>query len=472
MSIFKVTTFLSFLVGSVQVPLAEEKVQQTMSTTEKPNILFIFADDLREDTLGVNNSLLNTPNLDALATRSVQFNQAYSVLAVCSPSRATILTGRYPSIHGVTTYGDTPINPSLPSFVQALSENGYLTGVTGKWHIGNSPKEMGFSIADIFHANGPWYGREVTEDGKTSVYPGFIETWSVDRSIGFISKASESNKPFFLWYNTQVPHMDDEFAWPATKSALADYSIDEMPLPESYPPAHEATGKPPYLKESRSYMRAMNAYGYKDPKNLKTHIRDYYAAVTDMDREIGRLLEELKLRDLDENTYIIFMSDNGWLLGEHGLTSKVLAYQASMQVPLFVTGPGISAGVNNHLVSNVDIAPFILDLAEIHTDYRLDGASLNNLLKKPTGNWRDYIYYESPTPQLIPRSFYAIRDHHYVYIETYSQKNIDTPEFVELYSTRVPSGELNNLALSADNTELLKEYAKQLHQAREHFAIP
>ncbi|MBU3021338.1 sulfatase-like hydrolase/transferase [Aestuariibacter sp. A3R04] len=471
MKLITFSVLLCLFQGCLQHSMASHAPQLETADSGRPNILFIFADDLREDTLGINNNLLQTPHLDALAKQSLLFNKAYAVLAVCSPSRATVLTGRYPSVHGVTTYGDTPINQGLPTFVQTLRDKGYLTGVTGKWHVGNSPQDMGFTSADIFHANGAWYGREVIENGKAKIYPGFVETWSVDRSIDFLTRASETQKPFFLWYNTQVPHMDDEFSWPATEQSLASYRLDDMPLPLSYPPDHTATGKPPYLRESRSYTRAMNTYGYQSPDNLKAHIRDYYAAVTDMDREIGRLLNALKRQGLDKNTYIIFMSDNGWLLGEHGLTSKVLAYKPSMQVPLFVSGPDIPVGENNGLVSNVDLAPFILDLAGISPDYRLDGASFNKLLSEPASQWREYVYYESPTPQLIPRSFFAIRDADYLYIETYSAENPSTPEFVELYASRDPA-ELTNLALTAENTELLQRYATQLRQAREHYASP
>ncbi|MBU3005567.1 sulfatase-like hydrolase/transferase [Paraglaciecola arctica] len=441
------------------------KVMQQDKHTQ-PNIVFIFADDLRADTLGIVDEKIHTPNLDALAKKARVFNNAFSVLAVCSPSRATILTGRYPSSHGVTTYGDTPIRPGNPSFVSALKKAGYQTAVTGKWHLGNEPKELGFDVADIFHSNGPWYGREVIENGQHKIYPGFIETWSVDRSVDFIEQASKKKSPFFLWYNTQVPHMDDKFSWPATEQAMAYYDQDTVPLPVSYPPDHRATGKPPYLKHSRSYTRAMDVYGYKDENKLRAHIHDYYAAVTDMDKEIGRLLNKLDILGLSDNTIVIFMSDNGWFLGEHGLTSKVLAYKASMQVPLFISGKGIEPSVRDELVINTDMAPFILDLAGVSVNYRLDGRSLTPLLGAEKSKWRNAFYYESPTPQLVPRSFFAIRDEQYLYIETFIDNTAKQPEFIELYDVKNDPYELKNLAITGQNKTLLAHYAEQLKRAR------
>lgn len=437
------------------------------SLQKSPNFLFIFVDDLRYDTLGVSNPLLSTPAIDSIAKSGMRFDEAFSVLSVCSPSRATVLTGRYPSSHGVTTFGNTPVNPNNPSFVLALKEGGYQTAVVGKWHLGNEPQDMGFDTADIFHGNGKWYGRAVIEDGVETIANQFIETWSVDRSLKFLDEVASSGEPFFLWHNTQVPHLNHQFEWPATKDALAGYDAAEVPLPASYPPDLESTGKPPYLKASRSYVKAMDEYGYRSEAALRTHIKEYYASITDLDAELGRLLEGLAARGLAENTYVIFLSDNGWQLGEHGLTSKVLAYDKSMKVPLFISGPGLSASRNRNIVTNADMAPLILDLAGIGTmGYDFHGRSFSSLLKQETSPWRDYFYYESPTPQLIPRAFYAVRDASYVYIETYGENSATEPEFVELYDLKADPDELNNLALNASYDALVANYADQLQSER------
>lgn len=445
--------------------------------TAAPNFVFIFADDLRYDTLGTTNPQLHTPSIDGFAEEGMRFGNAFSVLSVCSPSRATVLTGRYPSSHGVTTYGDTPVRPGNPSFVTALRDAGYRTGVTGKWHLGNTPQEMGFQSADIFHANGPWYGREVSENGEAKTVPGFIETWSVDRSIAFLKEAGAKQQPFFLWYNTQVPHMDHEFAWPASASSMDRYDAQQVPLPASYPPDLDATGKPPYLQESRSFTRAMEVYGYKDEAKLRAHIRDYYAAVTDMDAEVGRLLESLETLGLRENTYVIFMSDNGWQLGEHGLTSKVLAYRRSMQVPLLIAGPGIEPAQTDSIVTNADLAPLILELAGVAPAAEFHGESFRDLLLKKGDFEREFFYYESPTPQLVPRSFFAIRNNRHLYIETYANgdegKTVNggtaAPEFIELYDIGGDPDELVNLALQQGHEKILRQYAEQLRSERQRY---
>ena len=426
------------------------------SQQDKPNFLFFFIDDLHYNALGERNSQAITPSIDQLAAQSIRFTNAHAVLAVCSPSRATVLSGRYPSHHGVTTYGNSPLNPGNPSFIHALNDSGYRTSIVGKWHLGNQPEELGFQTSDFFHGNGRWYGRQVYSRGVKGKAKEFIETWSADRTIKLLEEAIEGSNPFFIWHNTQVPHMTSNYKWPATDASMNQYEGTRFPLPASYPPNHEKTGKPPYLKTARSYTKAMDEYNYKDPESLHQHIMDYQASVTDMDKEIGRVMSKLEELGLADNTYIIFMADNGWMLGEHGLTSKVLPYDRSMKVPFFVSGPRLKPGTNSSFVNNTDLAPSIFELAGISTqkaakDYQFHGRSFASLIQgdKPS-DWQDSLYYESPTPQLIPRPFYAYKDNEYLYIETMSKKKRDKVEFRELYDVQKDPNELRNLALEKE----------------------
>ncbi len=435
----------------------------------RSNFVFIFVDDLRYDMLGIAQPHVHTPNLDAIAERGLRFDEAFAVLSVCSPSRATVLTGRYPSSHGVTTYGNTPLRAGNPSFVHAFKAGGYKTGVTGKWHLGTTPQGAGFEWADTFEGNGRWYGRTVIEQGVKKKVAKYIEAWVADRSIAFIERAVAEDRPFILWHCTQVPHMTSGFDWPAKAPAMAKYERDAFELPASYPPDHVKTGKPPYLKDARSYTKAMGEYGYRDPEKLRTHMHQYAAAVTEMDAEVGRVINKLDSLGITDRTYVVFMSDNGWQLGEHGLTSKVLMYDKSMKVPLVVAGPGIKPGRTTQLVHNADLAPTLMALAGVEGDYAFHGESFVDMLHGKAVEWRDAVYYESPTPQLVPRPFYGLRTERYLYIETYGQQGRTRLEFVELYDVKNDPHELVNLALDAGHASLLAEFKRRLEAQRRRY---
>lgn len=459
---------LRFLVV-VMAALASLAGCASAQVAQRPNFVFIFADDLRYDTLGFAQAKMHTPNIDAIAKRGLRFDQAFAVLSVCSPSRATVLTGRYPSSHGVTTYGNTPLKPGNPSFIRAFKADGYKTGVVGKWHLGTTPRQAGFDWADTFEGNGRWYGRTVIEQGVKKKAAEYIEAWAADRSIAFIEQAVEAEQPFILWHCTQVPHMTSNFDWPAREPAMAKYERDRFKLPASYPPDHGKTGKPPYLKDSRSYTKAMGEYGYANPEHLRTHIHKYCAAVTEMDAEVGRVIAKLDELGLTGHTYIVFMSDNGWQLGEHGLTSKVLMYDKSMRVPLSIAGPGIEPGRNNQLVHNADLAPTLMALAGIDGDYEFHGESMVDLLHGKPVQWRDAVYYESPTPQLVPRPFYGLRTEGYLYIETYGKEDRTNLEFVELYDVKNDPHELVNLAPDPKHADLVTQFRRQLEAKRRQY---
>ena len=463
--LFLVTLFVA--IGCASTRADESNAQETL---RQPNFVFVFVDDLRYDAPGENSAMTQMPNVDALAARGVTFNQAFAVLSVCSPSRATVLTGRYPFSHGVTTYGNTPLKPGNPSFIHAFKSAGYSTAINGKWHLGTTPEQAGFDWADTFEANGTWYGRKAIQQGETIRIEKYIEEWIADRSIAFIEQSVEQGKPFFLWHCTQVPHMTSNFDWPARPPAMELYDPADITLPASYPPDHDATGKPPYLRDSRSYTKAMEEYGYQTPAKLRTHIHKYLASVSEMDAEVGRVFDRLEELGLADNTYVVFLSDNGWQLGEHGLTSKVLMYDKSMKVPLVIAGPGIERGASNQLVHNGDMAPTLMELAGIAPDdYHFHGKSFVKMLRGRQVEWRDAVYYESPTPQLIPRSFYGLRTDRYVYIETFSKQDPTKREFTELYDLRNDPDELNNLALDPANAKRVEAFRKQLQAKRKQY---
>mgnify|MGYP006288266841 CR=1 FL=1 len=431
---------------------------------DTPNFIFVLTDDQRHDAMGcAGNPLIRTPAIDALAARGIRFANAFVTLSICSPSRAACLTGRYGSATGVVTVPGT-LRAEEVTVAHRLKEAGYRTGVVGKWHLGNSPQSLGFDYSPYFRSNGPYYDRKVIEDDGPALAKGYIEQYNADKAIDFLRQSTRNHSPFFLWLCTQVPHMNHKFDWPAREETLAAcYRDKKMSLPETWRDNLES--KPPYLRESRSRQQALK-YGYDDPENIRLHLRKYYAAITEMDAQFGRVLDAVDKLGLLDDTYIVFMGDNGWFMGEHGFTSKVLAYEESIRVPMIVAGPGIKPAVETDIALNIDLPATILDLAGVPIPDGMHGRSLRPLLEGSRVDWRDGFLYEAPTSSLGSRPLFAFRTRRWKYIRTCPPQDISRTEFEELYDLQRDPHETTNLAPDPRFAEVLAELRKRLAAAR------
>ncbi|WP_286178182.1 sulfatase-like hydrolase/transferase [Rhodopirellula sp. JC639] len=417
-----------------------------------------MTDDHRWDSYGSSShQRIRTPNLDRIAENGTRFDNAFVTLAICSPSRAACLTGRYGSANGVTAFGKVSLNQGETTFAHALRGAGYAIGVTGKWHLKTTPQQCGFDFASTCWSNGPWYNRKFTIDGVTESMPGFVDDVAADESIRFIRESTSAGKPFVLWMCTQVPHMDHNHTWPAEQEYLDRHRVDAMPLPETWD--DDLDGKPDYLQSARNRTQALK-YGYDDPEKIRSHIRDYRASVEQMDAAVGRVLDELQRGARSENTWIIFMGDNGWLLGEHGLTSKVLAYEESMRVPMAIAGPSTVPQVSDRIVLNIDLTATIYELAGLDVPAEVHGRSLLPIVTgKQLDDWRTSFLYEAPTPQLGSQPLWAVREQRWKYIET---RVDDESTFEELYDLSSDAIERNNVAGNAENSAVLKRLKHEL----------
>ncbi|MGI9475009.1 MAG: sulfatase-like hydrolase/transferase [Rubripirellula sp.] len=429
---------------------------------DRPNILFVLTDDHRWDALrSSGNDGIRTPHLDSIAHRGVRFTNAFVTLAICSPSRAACLTGRYGSANGVTSVGKVGLDADETTFAKSLHRQGYRTGVTGKWHLKTTPEECGFDFVSTCWSNGTWYDRKFQIDGTTRTVPGFVDDVVADESIRFLQQSAKTKTPFVLWMCTQVPHMDHKFRWPAKQEFLDQYDTEQMPLPASW--NDDLSGKPEYLLTSRNRTKAMD-YGYQDPNAIRTHTRDYYAAVQQMDAAVGRVFSELEMTGLAANTWVIVMGDNGWMLGEHGMTSKVLPYEESMHVPLVIAGPQTASATTDALALNIDITATIYQLAGLPVPDSMHGQSLLPLLRgESTPNWRSSFLYEAPTPQLGSQPLWAVRDARWKYIET---ETSTADSFPELYDLQSDKAELVNVAQLRSHQPVVQRLSNALKNHR------
>ena len=456
----------------------------------KPNIVLIFTDDQQFNALAANgNPIIQTPTMDWIASMGVRFTQARAALPVCSPSRATILTGQYNQTNGVENLGDS-IKATSPRLAVRLKKAGYSTGVTGKWHLGEAltRADLGFDYFATYNANGSYYkrkfnvnGTEVRLPSKTGPNAIHIDAYAANRSCDFIDQSLAAGKPFFLWHNTQTPHMNGSHEWDALPENRARYDVGDFydvsrgidNLPGNW--NDNLHDKPPYYLNIRNYTKAQSGYGYGDPSSMAQHTCEYYAVISELNDMLRPLVEKLKNtpdsrhpgRPLIENTYVIFMADNGWLMGDHAMTSKSLPFDQSARVPLMVMGPNVDAGrVDPRQVSNVDVAPTILGMAGLPIPAEMQGKSLLRLLSDEgtgAGVRKTNIVEIWETTFAGNKPILAGYDGRYEFIYTYEKESSKQPSFVEIYDTEVDPWELDNLAGNIEEKSAVHDALLAIH---------
>jgi arylsulfatase A-like enzyme len=428
---------------------------------KQPNIIFIYSDDQRQDALGANgNRVIITPELNKMAGQGVRFTNANVVFALCSPSRAALLTGHYGSVNGVLEL-DSDLKPTERTVAQYLHDSGYLTGMSGKWHIGRKPSDAGFDFSVWFAGNGTYYGRTIYDEEKTIKPEIHCDDYCVNRSVDFLKTAAQSGKPFFLFHNTQLPHMNGNLIWDAHQVTKDKYKTANMPVAKNR--MDDLKSKPEYLKTVRNRTQA-NVYGYPDSVAIQNHTRDYYSVITEMDEFLDKLFKTIDELGLRENTYIFFMSDNGWMLGDHGFTSKVLPYRPVTGVPLFVLGPNLNPAVNDQLVLNIDMVPTVLELAGIKKVSGMHGKSIVPLLHGSKKDFRQSFVYEGLGVYGGAKPNLTVISKDYRYIETYENNALDRVIFRELYDQNEDPEELNNLVIDKNRKKTIQNAEAEIRK--------
>jgi arylsulfatase A-like enzyme len=421
---------------------------QIFAQQKSPNILYIMSDDHDNDAISAyNKQFVSTPNIDRLAKEGMRFNKAFVANSICSPARATLLTGQFSHKNGVKN-NSTRFDSSKTTIAHLLGATGYQTAVIGKWHLHSYP--AGFTYWRVLPGMGQYFDtRMITMSGDTITEKGYSTDVLTDDALDWLQHRDKS-KPFVLLFHHKAPHRNfvpalkylevfhnKTFPTPATlvmdtsghSSAwkiqtmniltdmrlCGDLKIDPIYLQDSpdlkpdaddiatynaimrrMPDDQEARFKEIY-KERGLIMRDKKPRG-KELLEYKYqwYMQDYMACIASIDESMGRVLEYLDDEKLTSNTVVFYTSDQGFYLGENGWFDKRFAYDVSMQTPLIVRWPGhIKAGsVSNAMVQNIDFAPTILDLAGAAIPSNMDGVSLKNILTgKEKVLARKYIYY-------------------------------------------------------------------------------
>ncbi len=443
---------------------------------EPPNIIFIMTDDQRQDALSAyGNRTLATPHIDRIGAEGVRFNHAFVTNSLCAPSRASVLTGLYSHAHGVITNGGGPvfynqpgIPDALPTFPELLHQAGYRTGLVGKWHLRSLP--TGFDDWVIFPGQGSYHDPEMIANGARVRMRGHADDVTGDQALAFLERRP-AGQPFCLLYQFKSPHR----SWmPAARYEHAFEDV-EIPVPRTFEDRLE--GRPAALRAAEMAIADMPDFADRGvspslPReqrkrlNLRHLVKNYYRVLLSVNDNVGRVLDHLDATGLAGNTIIVYTSDNGFFLGEHGLFDKRLMYEPSIRVPMLVRFPArVAPGQvdDRHMVLNVDVAPTLLELAGVPLPDPMHGRSMVPLLEGRDAPWRDaflYEYYEYPAEHCA-RKNRGIRTDRWKLIHFWEQ-----PAEWELYDLANDPAETTNLAASPRHADIVRTLTARLDALR------
>lgn len=443
-----------------------------------PNVLFIMTDDHAQGALSVyGNRILSTPNLDRIAREGLRFELAFVTNSLCLPSRATYLTGQYSHTHGMVTNGEEsgfrnePKLRSADTWPSLLRRAGYHTAVVGKWHI-NTPPE-GYDYTAVLPGQGQYFDPPMWVNGAMITQRGHTDDVIGDHALDFLRNRPR-DKPFCLLYQFKAPHRGWEPA-PRFAGAFADV---EIPLPGTF---FESLAARPQAVQ-KADMRIADMADFRDRgvsealepddrarRNFQLLVKNYYRVLLGVDENVGRVLELLDREGLAGNTIVLYTSDNGFFLGEHGLFDKRLMYEPSIRVPMLLRWPdGIErARVDrDHFALNIDVAPTLLDLCGVEVPASMQGTSWTPLLEQRHPRWREdflYEYYEFPAAHCV-RRHRGVRDRRWKLIHFWQQ-----PQEWELYDLRSDPDELTNLAARPEYAGQLQRMQARLAELRREF---
>ena len=436
-------------------------------TGKKRNIIFILTDDHRYDAMGFlkPQPFLETPNLDRLAREGAHFKNAFVTTALCSPSRASILTGKYAHKHRIVD-NNTAIPPGTEFFPARLQGVGYKTGFFGKWHMGaetDMPKP-GFDQWVSFRGQGTYWpsANGLNVNGKKVPQKGYITDELTDYALDWM-KSLRREEPFFLYLSHKAVH--SEFM-PADRHK-GKYKDAKFTYPPTMAAEGEmAQGRPMWVQNQRNSHHGVEFPYHSTAFDIAEYYKRYAETLLGVDESVGRVLEALRQRGELDSTLVMYMGDNGFAFGEHGLIDKRTAYEESMRVPMLARCPELFGGGQTvkPVVAGLDIMPTVLDVAGARTPEGLDGKSWLPLVQGKAVEWRKELLYEYYWERNFPQTptMHALRGDRYKFIRYQGIWDVD-----ELYDLAEDPLESRNLINDPKHTELVKQMRERLFDVLE-----
>lgn len=477
-------------------------VQVQAQSPSRPNILFIFSDDHAYQAISAYGYGLNrTPNIDSIGRAGMRFDRCLTTNSLCGPSRACVLTGKYSHLNGFYNNANSRFDGSQTTFPKLLHEAGYQTAMVGKWHLISDP--TGFDLWDILPGQGVYYNPQMIRNGVTSKQSGYVTDLITDKSLDWL-KHRDPSKPFLLMCQHKAPHRN----WQPALKNLHHYDGVVFPEPSTLFDDYSGRGKGEHEQDMmiRSTMTAADLKftapgdltevqrkvwaAYYDPLNARMkelqlsgddltrwkyqrYMHDYLACIDSIDESVGKLLAYLKQTGLDKNTIVVYASDQGFYLGEHGWFDKRWIFEESLRTPLLVRWPGVTrpGSVNRDMVSNLDFAETFLDAAGVPVPKEMQGRSLKPVLAGNTpSTWRQsfyYHYYEHPAEHNVPRQ-YGVITPRYKLVHFYE------PEYAywELFDLKRDPHEMKSIFGKPAYSKVQKELETELARLRVELKVP
>lgn len=453
---------------------------------QRPNFVYIMTDDHTVQMMSAYGpSRAYTPNLDRIAQEGALFRNAFVTNALCAPSRATLLTGKYSHANGHRSNADT-FDGSQQTFPKLLQQAGYQTAMVGKWHLKSAP--TGFDYWKILPGQGAYHDPDFIEMGQNVEHEGYVTDLITDFAIDWV-RGRDPEKPFALLYHHKAPHGQ----WQPAERHQDLFADEEIPHPPTFD--DDLSGRVEAVQASTSrlvpeLLRRWSGWGDRGklaaPEGLEgdelnswmyqQYVKDYLRVMAAVDENVGRFLDFLDQEGLAENTVVIYTSDNGMFVGDHFMFDKRLMYEHPLRVPLVIRYPkGIEPGTEiDAFALNVDYAPTILDLAGIEPPADMQGASLQPLLGgAEPAEWRTSMYYhywEHPSSHnVVPH--YGIRTERYKLIHYYDTQT-SAPEAWELIDLEKDPEERRNFYDDPAYAEVIPQLQERLEQHRQDLQAP
>jgi len=494
--------------------------QKVEELPKKPNILFIMSDDHAYQAISAySDHLIQTPNIDRIAKEGMLFTNACVTNSICAPSRAVILTGKHSHLNGKID-NKFPFDTTNITFPQILHDNGYQTAMFGKLHFGNNPK--GFDQFKILPGQGAYYNPDfiTKNEGRINI-EGYTSDIITDMTVDWLDHERAEDKPFLLMYLHKAPHRE----WLPPKRHYTEFINKTFPEPETLFDDYQGRGRAAkesemnllthmnWAGDSKIPPEVLNELGIPPTSNwdhnaykstvgrltetqradwdkiynpmveefkknyasmsqkelmqwrYQRYMQDYLGSIAGVDDGVGKVLDRLEELGLDENTIVVYTSDQGFYLGEHGWYDKRFIYDESFKTPLLVKWPGViePGSKNTQMVQNLDFAQTFLDAAGIEAPTDMQGESLVPLLQGKTENFRDavyYHYYEYPSVHMVKR-------HYGIVTEDYKMAHFyyDVDEW-ELYDRKKDKLEMNNVYHDPSYADIVQKLTIQLKDMR------
>ena len=491
-------------------------VMQNIPEVKPRNVIFILSDDHRFDFMGFTGKVpwLETPNLDRVAREGAYFPNTFVTTSLCSPSRASILTGQFSHTHTVVD-NSAPAPEDLIFFPQYLQKAGYQTAFIGKWHMGhaNDDPRPGFDHWVSFKGQGRYYAPNLNVNGERRQYGEntYITDVLTEHSLDWL-KNRDKEKPFFMYLSHKAVHhnfspakrhagkyKDEKIILPPsfftsaqpvkgksnpygkssyegtvaaenTEQGMSyskrfmeerDRKADEFQKPASGEEYYGEGRMPDWQKMQRESWHGVD-YPFHGNTDFESLYKDYCEALLAVDESVGAVLDYLKEEGLDESTLIIYMGDNGFSFGEHGLIDKRHFYEESVKVPFLVRCPELMEGGQtiDKMIQNIDVAPTILELAGLQKPEQMQGRSIVPIIKGEDPEWRDRIFYEYYWEYAFPQdpTMHGVRTERYKLIRYHGVW--DTNEF---YDLQEDPHEMNNLIASPEHQGLIRQLSGEIY---------